>query len=134
MKRKQLIDPRNPHGWFRDAVRVVWCADDRSMVLREPFSYVDPAGREWTAAAGCVINGASVPWFFRRLFPCYIGRYRNASVVHDAYCARRTRPSAEVHEMFYHAMRCGGVGPVQAWLMWSACRVFGPSFEGSGDE
>jgi len=92
--------------------------------------YVDRHRYRWVADTGRVINGASVPWFFRRVFPAYIGMYRRPSVIHDVACARQDRPSKEVHQMFYEAMRCDGVGPIQSWVMWAAVRVFGPRFKG----
>lgn len=85
--------------WY---VRVPW----RNMRLVEPLKYIDKRGTEWVAEADTIINGASVPWFFRRLFPVYIGFYRRPSVLHDAACESRSRPSWKVHRMFHDAMRC----------------------------
>ncbi len=100
----------------------------RRMLLTRSIQYVGPDGLTWGAIAGDVINGASVPWFFRRVFPAYIGRYRRATVIHDSECVAKRRPSWQVHRMFYAAMRCDSVGPLQAWIMWAAVRTFGPRF------
>ena len=123
---------RDPWGHFTGPVQAMWLTgDSRRMRLLAPVVFVDSRGIRWEAVAGAVSNGASVPWFFRRIFPAYIGKYRRATVVHDVACGQRDRPSREVHQMFYEAMRCDGVGPIQAWLMWAAVRVFGPRFAGT---
>ena len=126
MKRQQ-----KNFGQFVGDVITVWNADHLCyMTLQKPFTYYDSAGIKWTADAGEVINGASTGWFFRRLFPAFVGRYRRATVLHDVYCVKRIRPSWAVHLMFYQAMRCDGTGPFQAYLLWIAVRLFGPRFKG----
>ena len=102
----------------------------RDVVVYQDFRYIDPDGRQWIACKGEVVNGASVPRLFWRLMPPFTGKYRRASVIHDAYCRARSRGSREVHLMFYRAMRCDGVGSFQAGLMWLAVRIFGPRFRG----
>ena len=104
--------------------------DPRRMILTQMVTYRDRQGELWTATSGRTINGASVPWFFRRIFPAYIGRYRRATVLHDVACEDKREPSWKVHRMFYQAMRCGGTNVVTAWLMWAAVRMFGPRFSG----
>jgi len=121
-------------GRFVGNIEAEWLSDGRKMRILRRVLYLDAHGGRWTAEAGEVVNGASVPWFFRRLFPAYIGFYRRASVFHDTACWRRESPSWMVHRMFYEAMLCDGVGPVQAWLMWAAVRVFGPRFAGADDD
>ena len=120
-------------GYFIGTVSVKWSTvDARTMKLISVVTYVDRFGYRWASYVGDVINGASVPWFFRRLFPAYIGRYRRATVLHDVACTERNRPSWRVHLMFFEAMRCDGVGPIQAWVLWAAVRAFGPRFPGKG--
>jgi len=119
----------DPRGYFIGAVVAKWMDDSRLMIVVDhEVVYVDRFGFRWVAEMGQLINGASVPWFFRRIFPAYVGKYRRATVIHDVACNRRDRASDDVHRMFYEAMRCDGVGVIQAWVMWAAVRVFGPSF------
>jgi hypothetical protein len=53
------------------------------------------------------------------------GRYRNASVLHDVAYDQKNRPHEECDRMFYNAMRCSGVGAVDAGMMYYALRKFG---------
>jgi hypothetical protein len=118
-------------GAFCGRVEVAWLADDpRQMKLLAPVTFRDWQGYSWRAYSGAIVNGASVPRFFWRLWPPCVGRYRRATVLHDVACEDRTRPSPDVHRMFYEAMRTDGTNLVTAWLMWLAVRVFGPRFPG----
>jgi len=53
------------------------------------------------------------------------GKYRNASVLHDVAYDQKNHPPAEVDRMFYSAMRCSGVGPVESKTMYYALLRFG---------
>ncbi len=116
---RKPADSKNPWGYFIGTVKAKWLADGRSMELLDKFVYVDRRGKQWIAGEGDIINGASIPWVFRRLFPCYIGGYRWASVLHDPYCDMGQRydewetqdpadepypTSKEVHWMFFEAI------------------------------
>jgi hypothetical protein len=116
-----------PWGFFEGEVVARWQDDGREMTLVEPFAYVDPRAARWEAAAGRVVNGASIPrafWSF--IGGPFTGEFRNASVVHDVACEDRDRPWRAVHRMFYEACRCGGVGAVRAKTMYYAVFHFGP--------
>ncbi len=103
----------------------------RVMRLLVPFAFQDAkTGMLWEAPAGTYIDGASVPRLFWRIFDPYVGAYRDASVVHDRACQEKTRPSHQVHAMFYRASRAAGTGPLVAFAMWLAVRLFGPRFPG----
>lgn len=119
--------PAAAWGRFVGAVVARWHDDGRSMTLVEPFAYVDPREARWDAAAGSVIDGASIPRAFWSLIGGpFEGRFRDASVVHDAACAERSREWRAVHRMFYEACRCGGVDAVLAKTMYYAVHHFGP--------
>lgn len=111
-------------------VHTTWDENGRTMTLVHGLTYHDPEGRTWHAPAGSVVNGASIPRFFWRLWAPYTGKYRKASVIHDVACDQQTRPSWQVHRMFYFACRACGVLSCQAWIMWAAVRLFGPRFRG----
>lgn len=117
------------HGYYVGDVDTRWLPNGRDMALRADFTYIDPAGRAWRAPAGHLINGASVPRFFWRVFAPYVGPWRRASVIHDAACDLRQRPWREVHAAFYRACRADGTGPLAAFLLWLAVRLFGPRWE-----
>lgn len=112
---------------FEGHVTTEWLNDNgRDMRLLSELRFTDSAGRTWVAPAGEVVNGASVPQFLWRLCPPFTGKYRLASVVHDAACSRKPYCSKLAHRMFREACIASGVPSWQAWLMWAAVRVFGP--------
>lgn len=119
-------------GRFIGEVKTQWCEDgeESCMRLTEPFGYVTPDGHTYTAEAGFDTDGASIPRFFWRFIGNPLqGHYRRAAVIHDWLCVNGYRlgiPSARVHQIFYWAMRCAGVGAVKASLMYWAVRTFGP--------
>jgi hypothetical protein len=119
--------PEAQFGRFEGEVVAVWLEDGRLMQLTKDFAYLDPRGKRWLAPADAVIDGASIPQpFWSIIGGPFEGRFRNASVVHDAACDAMQEPWEAVHRMFYEACRCGGVGETQAKLMYWAVYRFGP--------
>lgn len=101
----------------------------RDVKLLQLMRFVDRAGVVWFVPIGAIVNGASIPRvFWRAIGSPFVGKYRNASILHDYYCDVRSRPSPQVHWMFFEKMLTDGVWPPQAWLMWAAVRMFGPRF------
>lgn len=119
-------------GQITGRVNAVWLPDGRSMELVEPLTYVDPDGRTWRAEVGDVTDGASIPRLFWAYAGPFEGEHREAAVLHDRQCKLRAVPSPQVHRMFYRVMRCRGVRPRKAWVMWAAVRLFGPRFGTTG--
>lgn len=131
-----LVHSRRPglaqqsFGRFNGRVVAEWLADGRNMRLTEPFEYIDQNNRRWPVPEDTVVDGASIPQIFWSITGGpFEGLYRAPSVVHDHYCERRTRKSFDVHEAFYNAMLCAGVGPKTAVLMHRAVAIFGPSWD-----
>lgn len=116
---------------YEGEVRVEWLrhgGEDRMMKLLEEFAFVDDKGVRWVAPASSIIDGASIPamlWSAANGTP-FVGDYRRATVLHDVACQERTRPSADVHRMFYDAMITDGVTRGRAIKMYTAVRLFGP--------
>jgi hypothetical protein len=79
--------------------------------------------------AGFRSDMASVPWFFRRVFP-KDGDYSYAAIQHDYHC--ETRPnnidSKKAARIFREAMISLGVGKWKARSMYRAVLWFGPSW------
>lgn len=114
-------------GHFHGPVDARWLPDHRRMQLLSEFRYTDPAGRIWIAPAGSVVDGSSIPRpFWGILGGPFEGAHRNASVLHDVECVRRTTPWREVHRLYYNAMRCAGVSEPNAKLMYFGVYHFGP--------
>lgn len=121
--------PIQPH--FVGRVITHWPDNEpRKMQLEEAFSFVDEHGAQWTAPAGSIIDGASIPrplWYF--IGSPFNGHYRRASVIHDVYCVTQSRPHKQVHRMFYDAIRADGVSKTKAFLMYAALKVGAPRWK-----
>jgi hypothetical protein len=123
---KDNTNPAGVWGYYSGPIETRWDADGRSMTLMNELRYTDPKGVVWIAPAGSTIDGASIPralWSF--MGGPFEGRYRNASVLHDVAYDRHDRPWQDCDRMFYNAMRCSGVGPVEAKTMYYALYRFG---------
>src|SRR3954462_10138286 len=119
-------NPAGPWGYYSGTVDTRWDADGRTMTLMNELRYTDPKGVLWIAPAGSVIDGASIPrplWSF--MGGPFEGKYRNASVLHDVAYDQKNKPPAVVDRMFYNAMRCSGVGAVEAGTMYYSLYKFG---------
>jgi hypothetical protein len=119
--KEQAVKPTNKWGYFSGPVDARWEGDGRMMTLLSELRYTDPKGVVWIAPAGSEVDGASIP---RALWPFFggpfEGKYRNASVLHDVAYAQKSRPWQQVDRMFYDAMRCSGVGVVEAKTFYYA--------------
>ncbi len=116
----------HPWGYYTGAPVTRWNPDGRSMTLLSEFRYTDPNGHVWVASAGSVVDGASIPrslWTF--MGGPFEGRYRNASVLHDVAYEQQGRPPRDCDRMFYNAMRCSGVGAIEAKTMYYSLLRFG---------
>lgn len=115
--------------------------ESRLEILEAPLTFVDPTGRKWTAPAGTLTDGASVP---RWALPI-VGRPDNkyvfrAAVVHDAYCQTsskctsqlRSRPCEETHRMFFNGCLASGAKRFDATMWWAAVRLGGPKWKDDG--
>jgi hypothetical protein len=119
-------------GRYKGDVVAKWSDDELEMELVEDFTYVDPAGKEWKAPTGSIINGASIPSpFWSVIGGPFEGRFRKASVLHDAACDVQTESWEDVHRMFYDACRCSRVGIGKAQTMYWAVYHFGPRWQNS---
>jgi hypothetical protein len=116
----------NAWGYYTGEPETRWNSDGRSMTLLSELRYTDPHGLVWVAPAGSIVDGASVP---RSLWSImggpFEGKYRNASVLHDVAYEQHNRPWQDCDRMFYNAMRCSGVGVVEAKTMYYSLYRFG---------
>lgn len=113
---------------FSGNPRVEWVDDDREMKLLEDLIYVDSSGDIWTAKAGLIFDGASIPRFMWRVIGSpFTGKYRRAAILHDQYYQEPNgKTRKQVDKMFKHAMREDGCSVWKAQLMYNAVRMFGP--------
>jgi len=98
----------------------------RKVTLKEPYSFVDPAGLEWDVPDGYKTDGASVPAALWAFYPPFTGNYRSAAVIHDYYCDTKSRGWQDTHKVFYFAMRAAHVDEKTAKIMYGAVYLFGP--------
>ncbi len=113
-------------GYYTGNPVTRWNPDGLTMTLLSELRYTDPHGLVWVAPAGSTVNGASIPrslWSF--MGGPFEGKYRDASVLHDVAYEQHKRPWQDCDRMFYNAMRCSGVGAVEAKTMFYALYRFG---------
>lgn len=98
--------------------------------LTSDVVYTDDTGRKWRAPKGTIADGASIPRMFWSIIGGPLdGNYRDASIIHDVYCANRSMPWKEVHRVFYEAMLASDVDPYKARVMYAAVYHFGPRWD-----
>ncbi len=115
-------------GRYEGTVQTEWIpGDGRRMKLLSRFDYFDPNGVNWDAPAGWIVDGASIPQFaWSFIGGPFEGKYRDASVLHDVACDRKSKPWEDVHLMFYYAMLASNVEGWRAKVMYAAVYHFGP--------
>jgi hypothetical protein len=113
-------------GYYTGQPVTRWESDGRSMTLLSELRYTDPKGVVWIAPTGSKVDGASIPRSLWTLMGGpFEGKYRNASVLHDVAYEQHIRPWQECDRMFYNAMRCSGVGALEAKTMFYSLYRFG---------
>ena len=118
------------YGKYNGSVKTEWLKDGRKMRLLKSITYIDPKGVEWTAPAGLEVDGASIPQFFWSLVGGpYEGKYRDASVIHDAACFQKLRSWESVHEAFFNAMLASRVDLETAQEFYAAVYHYGPRWD-----
>ena len=96
-------------GEFKGELILRALPDGRTMELTAPFSYVDRHGVAWSVPSGTRVDGASIPSVFWSIIGApYTGRYREASVIHDYFCATKSRHWKAVHKVFLDGMLARG--------------------------
>lgn len=120
-EKKEKRRPAERWGHFSGPVETRWDSDGLNMTLLNELRYTDPNGVVWVAPKGSVVNGASIPRAFWSIIGGpFEGKYRNASVLHDVAYAQQTHTARQADRMFYNAMRCSGVGIIEAKTMYYA--------------
>jgi hypothetical protein len=114
----ELLAPSRPADTFRD------------IKLLDYFGFVDSKGVHWDVPPGYVSNGASIP---PTLWPVVggplDGPYRDAAVIHDYFCEKRTRTDDDTHKMFYEAAIARGTSENIASTMYMGIIFGGPRWE-----
>lgn len=109
-----------------------WLPDGINMRQLEDFSYFDPDGLEWKVPGPYDTNGASIPRFLWTLAGSpFVGRYRDAALVHDYFCEAMTRSWQATHRVFYQAMLARNVDTFEAKTKYAAVRAAGPRWDGT---
>jgi hypothetical protein len=115
---------------FEGAPSVELLDDGRNVRLTADLTFYDVEETRWAVPAGAEVDGASIPRAFWSVIGSPLtGPYRNASIIHDWYCDRRTRTWQATHRVFFDAMIVSGVPELQAKIMYYAVRWRGPRWE-----
>ena len=102
----------------------------KQMKTMQDFGFLDADGKHWPVPPGTSLDGTSIPKALRSLWGGpWQGKYREASVVHDYYCAVRGADWQSVHCMFYRAMLVSGVSEPHAKLVYAGVYFAGPRWE-----
>jgi len=95
--------------------------------LSEDLQFEDPNGLFWTAPAGEVVDGASIPAFVWILTGGPFGQLHTpAAIIHDYYCCARNRNFDDTHRAFHRGLLAEGVSPLMARAMYWAVAIAGP--------
>src|SRR6266478_1466021 len=123
---EQSTSVESKWGYYDGDPVTKWNPDGRTMTLLTELRYTDPQGVVWTAPIGSVVDGASIPRYLWSIMGGpFEGKYRNGSVLHDVAYGEHNRPWQECDRMFYNAMRCSGVGAIEAKTMFYSLYRFG---------
>ncbi len=130
-----LSSPANAQsGRYSGVPLVELDGDGRKLKLMRSLTYWAPSGKEWRVPAGVQVDGASIPQPFWTLIGGPLeGKYRDASIIHDFYCDRKTRPWRDVHRVFFDGMITSGVEVNKAKIMYYAVYRFGPRWEAASE-
>jgi hypothetical protein len=102
----------------------------RNVKLLADLIFYDPQETRWSVPAGAVVDGASIPSVFWPVIGGpFEGKYRDASIIHDWFCDKRTRTWQATHRVFYDGMLVSGVSQRKAKVMYFAVRWRGPRWE-----
>ena len=119
----EVEHPNPKYGIFSTYSLEVQPLNDGTERVRtlEELVYIDPRGKRWTAPAGSVVDGASIPELFQDIMGTpFGGDYTLASVIHDVACVEQREYWEEVHRVFYDAMMASGVEEKKAKMMYLA--------------
>ena len=117
----------NRKGRYEGRAIVEFGDEQRIVRLVERFAFIDCQEKTWEVPADARVDGASIPRLLWTIIGGpFEGKYRNASIIHDWYCDRRTRPWERVHEIFYEAMLTSGVSATQARILYTGVLLGGP--------
>jgi hypothetical protein len=123
---EQTVPGGTKWGYYSGEPVTKWNPDGRTMTLLTELRYTDPKGEVWVAPEGSLVDGASIPRYLWSIMGGpFEGKYRNASLLHDVAYGQKNRPWQDCDRMFYHAMRCSGVGGVEAKTLYYALYRFG---------
>jgi uncharacterized protein DUF1353 len=100
------------------------------VLLLKPFGYTDSSGVDWDVPEGFISDGASIPtWLWAVLGGPFDGPYRDAAVIHDYYCYKKSRPWEAVHKVFLEASLNRGTGEDLAKTLYAGVLLGGPRWD-----
>jgi hypothetical protein len=106
-------------------------SDGHNIKLSVDMTYTDPDKKNWFVPKSKddndIFDGASIPSSLWSIIGSpWVGKYRNASIIHDYFCKNHSGHWRDVHRMFYYGCLAGGVYPSKAKLMFTAVYTKGP--------
>ena len=87
------------------------------------FRYESKNGQEWIVPKGFQSDAASIPkWAQKFIGEPLEGDTLRAVLIHDVYCAYKTRSQEDTHKVFREIMKHDGVNLVTRNLMYQAVK------------
>jgi hypothetical protein len=100
------------------------------ILLLKPFGYTDSNSVDWDVPEGFISDGASIPeWLWALLGGPFSGPYRDAAVIHDYYCSKKTRKWQDVHKVFLEAALNRGTSEDLAKTLYAGVLLGGPRWD-----
>jgi len=122
--------PDHNIGHYTGRLILEFLSDGQRMRVIEDFGFMEADGVHWPVPPKTTVDGASIPQVLWSVMGGpFEGKYRDASVVHDYYCAVRSADWRSVHRMFYRAMLVSGVSVRRAKVMYAAVYFAGPRWD-----
>ena len=101
----------------------------------QDFGFLDVDGKNWSVPSGTLLSGESIPKDLWSGFGgLWEGKYREAWIVHDHHCAKRSADWRSIRRMFYHAMLASGITRLLAKLVFAGVYFAGPRWEDTESE
>ena len=124
-------------GSFLGKVAVEWDDSDAfnryKVKLLNDFGFQDPAGKQWVARQGALLDGSSfTPLFEEMVGLPFAGEHRRAGILHDFYAQQLSETWKDTRRMYYAAVLAEGLNENEAKTAYAILYGAGLRWEKKG--